>query len=294
MLTPPPLRLGLTMWSHNNWQQGFYGSGTKPNERLERYAQVFNTVEGNTTFYATPNISTVNNWKSATSDDFRFTFKLPQAITHQQMLKGCQSELKAFMQVMAPLHERIGQWTIQLPAAFGPEHFETLKQFCALFPDDFQIGIEVRHSAFFAKGNEEKAFNHWLIENGYDRIIMDSRPVFSEHLTEQHPHYKSLLDAQQKKPKVPVHAIATANNPMVRFIGHPQEEKNIAFFKPWISKLPVWIKEGKQPYLMIHTSDNVIAPELAANLYKTLQNSIHLPDLATFPALGGNNQIQMF
>ncbi|MDF4308545.1 DUF72 domain-containing protein, partial [Vibrio parahaemolyticus] len=49
-----PLRLGLTMWSHNQWQQSFYGSGTKPAERLEKYAQVFHTVEGNTTFYATP------------------------------------------------------------------------------------------------------------------------------------------------------------------------------------------------------------------------------------------------
>ncbi|WP_188015573.1 hypothetical protein [Vibrio harveyi] len=41
-----PLRLGLTMWSHNQWQQSFYGSGTKPAERLEKYAQVFHTVEG--------------------------------------------------------------------------------------------------------------------------------------------------------------------------------------------------------------------------------------------------------
>uniref|UniRef100_UPI003D0F2734 DUF72 domain-containing protein n=1 Tax=Vibrio sp. TaxID=678 RepID=UPI003D0F2734 len=49
-----PLRLGLTLWSHSDWQQSFYGSGTKPAERLEKYAQVFHTVEGNTTFYATP------------------------------------------------------------------------------------------------------------------------------------------------------------------------------------------------------------------------------------------------
>lgn len=282
------------MWSHNNWQQSFYGSGTKPAERLEKYAQVFHTVEGNTTFYATPSQATVNNWKAATHEEFRFTFKLPKAITHQRMLLNCQSELKAFMQVMTPLHERIGQWTIQLPATFGPDQLDILKKFCALFPPNFPIGIEVRHPAFFAKGEAEKALNHWLIEKNYDRIIMDSRPVFSEQINRHHPHYDSLLDAQQKKPKVPVHAIATANNPMIRFIGHPEEDKNSAFFTPWLKKLPLWIEQGKQPLLFIHTSDNLIAPDLAARLYKALQQQTVLPDLASFPANNGNAQIQMF
>ncbi len=284
-----PLRLGLTMWSHNNWQQSFYGSGTKPAERLEKYAQVFHTVEGNTTFYATPSITTVQNWKSATNDDFRFTFKLPKAITHQQMLKGSQAQLKEFMQVMAPLHDRIGQWTIQLPAAFGPEHLDALKQFCALFPPSFPIGVEVRHPAFFAKSDAERALNQWLMERGYDRIIMDSRPVFAAK-----PDNEAIIDAQMKKPKVPVHAIATASHPMIRFIGHPLEQQNYDFFTPWLTKLPQWIAEGKQPYVMIHTADNIVAPELAANLYKTLQKSVALPDLAPFPANDGNSQLQMF
>ncbi len=61
MPTPParPLLLGLAMWSHNHWQQSLYGTGCKTGERLARYAEVFDTVEGNTTFYATPAITTV-------------------------------------------------------------------------------------------------------------------------------------------------------------------------------------------------------------------------------------------
>lgn len=284
-----PLRLGLTMWSHNNWQQSFYGSGTKPAERLEKYAQVFHTVEGNTTFYATPSVSTVQNWRAATHDDFKFTFKLPKAITHQQMLRGSQGPLNEFMQIMAPLHDRIGQWTIQLPAAFGPEHLNDLQRFCDLFPPNFPIGVEVRHPAFFAKGEEERQLNQWLHEKGYDRIIMDSRPVFAAK-----PDNEAIIDAQQKKPKVPVHAIATASHPMIRFIGHPTESENYTFFTPWLKKLPQWIAEGKQPYVMIHTADNIIAPELASNLYKMLQNSTQLPDLSAFPANDGNSQLQMF
>ncbi|KOO10648.1 hypothetical protein AKJ18_33160, partial [Vibrio xuii] len=92
---------------------------------------------------------------------------------------------------------------------------------------NFPIGVEVRHLEFFAKGDAEKALNHWLIEKGYDRIIMDSRPVFAAK-----PENEAIIDAQMKKPKVPVHAIATAANPMIRFIGHPEESKNYDFLAP--------------------------------------------------------------
>ncbi|WP_161455128.1 MULTISPECIES: DUF72 domain-containing protein [unclassified Vibrio] len=284
-----PIRLGLTMWSHAQWQASFYGSGTKPADRLERYARVFHTVEGNTTFYATPSPITVQNWRSATHDDFRFTFKLPKAITHQQLLKNSQELLREFMNVMAPLHERVGQWTIQLPAAFGPEHLDHLKVFCRQFPQHFPLGVEVRHPAFFAKGDEEKALNQWLLETGIDRIIMDSRPVFAAP-----PNTEAVIDAHQKKPRVPVHAISTAAHPMIRFIGHPDLEENLGFFAPWLKKLPAWIAQGKQPYVMIHTPDNVEAPQLALRLYQQLQQLMTLPDLAPFPAKDGDTQLQMF
>lgn len=289
-MTELPLRLGLTMWSHPAWQSNFYGRGTQAADRLEKYARVFHTVEGNTTFYASPSPATVNNWKAATHDDFRFTFKLPKHITHQQLLQGCQDELKQFMTLMEPLHDRVGMWTIQLPAAFGPAQLEQLKTFCRYFPKQFPLGVEVRHPGYFAKGDEERQFNQWLLEQGIDRIIMDSRPVFAAA-----PDNEVIIDAQMKKPKVPVHAIATATHPMVRFIGHPDLNANLDFFTPWLKKLPQWISEGKQPYVMIHTPDNNLAPELALKLYQQLQQyQSGLPSLPPFPAGDGDHQLAMF
>lgn len=284
-----PLRLGLTLWSNSAWQPFFYGKGTPSSERLAKYSQVFHTVEGNTTFYASPSASTVNNWRDATSDDFRFTFKLPKFITHEQQLRGCQQALHDFLKLMAPLHEKIGQWTLQLPAQFSPNEFEILQRFCRLFPADLPLGIEVRHPAFFQKGAAETAFNQWLIAQGYDRIVMDSRPVFSVP-----PTNDILIEAQQKKPHVPVHALATASHPMIRFIGLPSVEANLAFFQPWLKKLPQWIREGKQPYLMIHTADNHNAPQLAQTLYQQLAKAVDLPSLAEFPATADAQQLSMF
>jgi uncharacterized protein YecE (DUF72 family) len=283
-----PLYLGLTIWSHNQWQRSFYGSGTKPAERLERYARVFNTTEGNSTFYATPSARTVQSWHQATHDDFRFTFKLPSEITHKQQLRHCQAELHAFLSIMEPLFERLGQWTIQLPAGFSPQQLPDLQAFCQLMPRELPIGVEVRHPDFFAKGPEEKALNQWLGETGYNRIIMDSRPVFSAA-----PDSEAVIEAHRNKPRVPVHAIATSDQPMIRFIGHPELEDNDALFAPWLSKIPEWIAEGKRPYLMIHTPDNVQAPELAQRLYLQLANQTLLTPLASFPAAVNQAQLRL-
>lgn len=294
-MTQLPIRLGLTMWSHSQWQASFYGSGTKPAERLAKYSQVFHTVEGNTTFYATPSMATIQNWQASTPDEFRFTFKLPKEITHQQMLRHSQQSLKDFLIVMQPLWSKIGQWTIQLPAAFSPADLPILQKFCQGFPPEMKLGIEVRHLGFFNKNNDEKRFNQWLVENNINRIIMDSRPVFSAP-----PTTEAVREAHRNKPKVPAHAIATSTNPMIRFIGHPDIEANVAFFQPWLTKLSTWIQQGKQPYLMIHTPDNVEAPELALKLYGLLQQDITLqqrhtlPPLSTFPNSVNSPQIDMF
>lgn len=287
-LDPAPIRLGLTQWSHNNWQRKFYASGTKSGQRLARYAQVFNTVEGNTTFYASPAPTTVANWQSATSDEFRFTFKFPKTITHQCQLRHAEDLLADFINLMAPLQTKIGLWKIQLPASFGPDSLPVLDQFLRLLPESFHVGVEVRHDAFFRKGDEERALNRLLIDYNASRIIMDSRPVFAAP-----PTTDGVIDAQQKKPRVPVHAIATSDRPMVRFIGHPDIAENDTFFTPWISRLQRWIEEGKEPYLMIHTSDNDNAPELAKRLYNQLSGVTALPPLAPIQPESDTPQINL-
>lgn len=257
------------MWSHNHWQQSLYGKGCKNGDRLARYADVFSTVEGNTTFYATPAATTVKKWHDATSDDFRFTFKLPSAITHQQQLQHCDQLVSDFFAVMSPLINKVGLWKIQLPAHFGPQHLTQLDSFLTRLPKQLPVGVEVRHLAFFNKGEEERALNQLLIKHDANRIIMDSRPVFAAP-----PTTEAVIDAHQKKPKVPVHAIATSQHPMIRFIGHPDDLSNDAFFNNWLARLTVWLKENKQPYLFIHTPDNNHAPELAVRLYKKLQQQL--------------------
>lgn len=264
----PPIRLGLAMWSHNHWQHTVYGHHTS-SQRLARYAEIFNTVEGNTTFYATPSLQQAQIWRNAVNDNFRFTFKLPKYITHELMLQDANIAVQQFFSAMAPLIDVTGIWKIQLPASFSPQHLPILAQFLTQVPQGLNYGVEVRHQAFFAKGDAERDLNRLLIDYQCNRIIMDTRPVFAAP-----PTTEAVIDAHQKKPKVPVHAIATAQHPVVRFIGHPQAEANVHFFQNWLKQLPLWIAQGKQPYLFIHTPDNQEAPQLAVDLYRLLQQQL--------------------
>ena len=273
MNSEPLLRLGLAMWSQTQWKQSLYGD-TPISVRLEKYAQIFNTVEGNTTFYALPKLATAMNWRDAVPDNFKFTFKLPKQITHDLQLQNSQSDLNHFFKVMNPLIEKTALWKIQLPAKFGPSSLPVLEDFLQQLPAHLHFGVEVRHQAFFSKGEAEKALNRLLIEHQCNRIIMDSRPLFAAV-----PNNSVLIDAQQKKPNVPVHPIATADQPVVRFIGQLDEEVNSVFFQKWCHKLAQWINEGKQPLVFIHTPDNVYAPELAVRLNEMLRATVGLNEL---------------
>ncbi len=133
------------------------------------------------------------------------------------------------MPAPAPLASRIGQYWLQLPATFGPRDLPALWHFLDGLPKDFTYGVEVRHPEFFAKGEAEQQLNRGLHERNVNRVILDSRPVHSAAATSP-----AMIDAQQKKPKVPVHAVMTARQPMVRFIGGDDMAHNRELFRVWL------------------------------------------------------------
>lgn len=178
---------------------------------LVTHPRHINCVEGNTTLYALPKAEIVSRWYEQTHDDFRFCFKFPATISHQASLRNCDDLSHEFFTRLAPLSSRIGQYWLQLPATFGPRDLPALWQFLDSLPREFSYGVEVRHPEFFAKEEAEQQLNRGLHQRNVNRVILDSRPVHSA--VARSP---AMLDAQRKKPKVPVHALVTAHHPMVR------------------------------------------------------------------------------
>ena len=102
------LYLGLPQWSHPAWPGQLLGVGARPAEHLAHYARVFNTVEGNTTFYASPTPETVRRWADAVPPQFRFSFKFPKEISHQSDLVSAGKQVAAFITLLGPLHGQLG------------------------------------------------------------------------------------------------------------------------------------------------------------------------------------------
>jgi len=241
-----PYYLGCPSWSENAWREGLYPQNAHSTEFLSLYAQVFNTVEGNTTFYASPKPATVERWATSMPEHFRFTAKFPREISHGGDLREQAPAIESFLQLLKPLGERVSPLWLQLPASFGPQRLAELVSFI----DDLQrpLAVEVRHLEFFAKGDAERLLNRVLMARGVERICLDSRALFS--CTSRDP---AVLHAQSKKPKVPTRPAAFTHYPQVRFIGRPELEANDPYLKPWVEKVAGWIEEGRTPYVFLHT-----------------------------------------
>lgn len=244
---------------------------------LADYARYFNCVEGDTTLYAVPSPEVVQRWRAQTHDNFRFCFKFPATITHQAGLRNCGDLTTEFIDRMAPLADRIGQFWLQLPARFGPEDLSALWSFLDTLPGDYRYGVEVRHQAFFKRGEEERALNRGLHQRGVNRVILDSRPVHSVAATSA-----PFIKAQGQKPKVPVHALLTAHDPLIRFITSADMAANVSLFQDWVPRLKVWQRDAS-PWLFLHTPDMALVSPVVEALWPLLQKAC--PNLGSAPVL---------
>ncbi|AZD00368.1 MULTISPECIES: DUF72 domain-containing protein [Pseudomonas] len=271
-----PYYLGCPSWSENAWREYLYPESARPTDFLGLYCQVFNAVEGNTTFYARPAEATVQRWAQTMPEHFRFTAKFPGDISHGGDLREQLGAAESFLQLLSPLGERVSPLWLQLPASFTPQRLAELAGFIDAL--ERPLAVEVRHRDFFAKGDAERMLNRLLLDRGVERICLDPRALFS--CTSSEP---SVLHAQSKKPKVPPRPAAFTQFPQVRFIGHPELEANDPFLVPWIDKVAGWIEEGRTPYIFLHTADNRLAAELARRFHARLME--RLPGLPALPEL---------
>ncbi|ROQ49890.1 DUF72 domain-containing protein [Pseudomonas putida] len=275
-MTPLPYFLGCPSWSENAWREYLYPADARPSDFLGLYCQVFNAVEGNTTFYARPAPATLERWAQIMPAHFRFTAKFPGDISHADDLRQQCVAAQTFINLLKPLGARVAPYWLQLPASFGPARLGELVAF--IDEVDVPLAVEVRNKAFFAKGEEERLLNRLLLDRGVERICLDPRALFS--CTSRDP---GVLHAQSKKPRVPPRPAAFSQSPQVRFIGHPELAANEPFLLPWLDKVAAWIEEGRPPYVFLHTADNRLAAALAQRFHQGLME--RLPGLPALPEL---------
>jgi len=256
------LRVGCAIWAHKGWQGRFLPERLRRDEQLPAYATWCTAVEGNTTAYGLPAASTVAAWAEETPAEFRFLFKLPQAITHQRRLRNAEAELREVVELLAPLGERAEVLSVQLPAGFGPGDLGTLSVFLARVPTDHRYAVEVRHPAFFDGGPADRALAGLLADRGAEWTTFDTTTMFARP-----PTTDDEREAWAAKPRLPRRIVAVGDQPVVRYLGRDDVDATVAGWQPWVPVVAGWLDEGRSPTVFIHTPDNDEALGLARQFH---------------------------
>ena len=212
------LLIGTSGWSYNEWEGVFYPNSST--NKLSFYSKVFNTAEVDSSFYAYPSKGLVLGWAKYTPENFVFSLKLPQLLTHEKKLdlgKGVEADLVRFLSLLKPLMTtgKLGPILIQLPPSYSfQSDFEKLKGFLSKAPEDVRFAVEFRHPS-------------WLKEEVWS--FLRSRNVASVIVDE---------------PLLPPDTIVTANFAFIRWHGHGS--------RPWYNyrysekELQGWVPKVKE------------------------------------------------
>ena len=112
-----PARVGCSGWVYRDWRGVLYPEGLPQRRWLQRYAEVFDTVEVNNTFYRLPSREAVANWAAETPSGFMFAVKASRYLTHVKRLSETGAGARRFYERIEPLIEarKLGPLLWQLP-----------------------------------------------------------------------------------------------------------------------------------------------------------------------------------
>jgi uncharacterized protein YecE (DUF72 family) len=151
--SPGTLRIGCAGWSLPRvvWPR-FPAEGS----HLERYAARLDCVEINSSFYRPHRHETYRRWADSCPESFRFSVKLPKAITHAQRLQGSLASLDEFLAQVAGLADKLGCLLIQLPPSLALEP-EVLERFLSGLRQRHggAVALEPRHASGFGPAIED-------------------------------------------------------------------------------------------------------------------------------------------
>ncbi len=169
--------IGTAGWSYQDWKQNFYPPDLPEGKWLQFYAEFFNTVEVNVTYYTHVAQSMVNGWVNKTehNPDFKFIIKLHQAFTHKRSYST--DDIKQVQSTLDILHrgEKLQGILLQFPYSF-PCTEDALRHIRKITEDIYAESyfLEVRHKSWNGKDIPQ------LIENENLSLCWIDQPLIGE------------------------------------------------------------------------------------------------------------------
>ena len=165
-MTQPPFRIGTAGWSIPS---SYLDQVPPGGSHLERYARRLNAVEINSSFYRPHRRTTYQRWAQSVPADFRFSVKLPKAITHEAGLSDCGALLDRFADEVTGLGDKLAVLLVQLPPKSA-----LIKRIAGRFFRDLRaridtdVVLEPRHASWFAPD-----VDNWLVQRRIARVAAD-------------------------------------------------------------------------------------------------------------------------
>lgn len=161
------LHIGTSGWHYKHWLGGvFYPQGTTPAQMFQFYAQHFDTVEINNSFYHLPSAQTFDNWRDSSPAGFLFAVKGSRFITHMKKLKDPKPSSEKFFLVVDRLGKKLGPILFQLPPRWKV-NVDRLAEFLEALP--------ARHKYVFEFRDET-----WLVPEVYE-LLRRHKAAFCIH-----------------------------------------------------------------------------------------------------------------
>jgi uncharacterized protein YecE (DUF72 family) len=142
-------RIGCSGWQYKHWRGNFYPAMLPQKSWLEYYAQHFDTVEINNTFYRLPESSSFEEWRRRAPRGFEYAVKASRFLTHMKKLKDPDGPIARFFDRAHYLGRAFGPVLFQLPPRW-PVNLERLATFLDALPSRRRYAIEFREPSWYA------------------------------------------------------------------------------------------------------------------------------------------------
>jgi uncharacterized protein YecE (DUF72 family) len=143
------IHVGTSGYNYEAWRGIFYPEDLPGKKMLSHYAERFDTVEINYSFYRKPTPKILANWAAQVPPNFRFALKAWQRITHQKRLKDAAELVTQFSDAARELGPRLAPVLYQLPPNLKAD-LPLLRDFLNQLPRDLRAAFEFRHPSWFS------------------------------------------------------------------------------------------------------------------------------------------------
>ncbi|MEX2138336.1 MAG: DUF72 domain-containing protein [Pirellulales bacterium] len=145
------IRIGTSGWIYSHWREWFYPKDLPTKQWFAYYANLFDTVEINNTFYRLPTENTFDGWRQQAPPRFIYAVKASRFLTHMKKLNDPEEPIERILGRARHLGPTLGLVLYQLPRGWKC-NLERLAHFFAALPRDLTHVMEYRRSDWLCDG----------------------------------------------------------------------------------------------------------------------------------------------